>query len=152
MVMRLMLFYSMVSILILLLGMFWESSMDIIGDERNFDRSIWKLVADYFDKKNIRVLGNQFWDNKISWANKWKNKDPEQGEVFLGSSTIFVSIMDGWHLVKFIWLIHVFAAIVFYTEITDYFLIDILILYSIFGVGHELFRRILIIKRQAVVN
>lgn len=129
--------------------MFWETSMDIIGDKRIFDRSVWKLIADFFDKRNIGVLGNQFWHNEISWANKWKNKDPDQGEVFLGSSTIFVSIMDGWHLVKFIWLMHVFAAIVFYTQITDYFLIDIMILYGVFGVGHEFFRRILIIKKTS---
>ena len=148
--MRLLLFYSMISIVILFLGMFWESSMDIIGDERNFNRSVWKRIADFFDNRNIRALGNQFWDNKVSWANKWKNKNPAQGEAFFGSSTIFVSIMDGWHLLKFIWLIHMFAAIVFYTQITDYFLIDIMILYGVFGVGHEFFRRILIIKRQAV--
>ena len=123
--------------------MFWEASMDIISDERNYDKSIWKLVANYFDSRGIHSLGNQFWDNSVSWANKWKNHNPEQGETFAGSSTIFVTFMDGWHLIKFIWLIHIFAAIVFYSPITDYFIIDLLVYYLTYGVGHEAFSRLI---------
>jgi len=123
--------------------MFWESSMDIIGDERNYSKSIWKSLANYFDKKGKYSFGNQFWDNSVSWANKWKNKDPKQGELFIGSSTIFVTFMDGWHLVKFVWVIHIFAAIVFYSPITDYLIIDILLYYLIYGIGHEVFSRLI---------
>ena len=83
-----------------------------------------------------------FWDNSVSWANKWKNKDPKQGELFIGSSTIFVTFMDGWHLVKFVWVIHIFAALVFYSPITDYSIIDILLYYLIYGIGHEVFSRL----------
>ena len=40
----------------------------------------------------------QFWDNRISWKNKYKNGDPEQGEAFFGSTTFLVSATDARHL------------------------------------------------------
>ena len=40
----------------------------------------------------------RFWDNSISWQNKWRNGDPQQGEAFLGSSTVFVWSTDALHL------------------------------------------------------
>jgi hypothetical protein len=40
----------------------------------------------------------RFWDNSVSWRNKWRNGDPEQGEAFLGSSTVFVWTTDALHL------------------------------------------------------
>lgn len=39
-----------------------------------------------------------YWDNSISWRNKWRNGDPQQGEAFLGSSTVFVWSTDALHL------------------------------------------------------
>jgi len=43
-----------------------------------------------------------FWNPQFSWRNKYKNGDSKQGEKFLGSSTIFVSFTDGWHLFSLI--------------------------------------------------
>jgi hypothetical protein len=54
----------------------------------HFGVSIWK------DKNPL------FWNPQLSWRNKWKNGDPEQGEKFPGSSSIFVSLTDAWHLFK----------------------------------------------------
>ncbi len=45
-----------------------------------------------------------FWDPKISWRNKYKNGDPQQGPRFIGSTTIFVALTDGWHLFKAFYL------------------------------------------------
>lgn len=39
-----------------------------------------------------------FWNPEKSWENKWKDGDPKKGEKFPGSSTIFVSLTDAWHL------------------------------------------------------
>jgi hypothetical protein len=142
----------MTSILIIFIGTFWEVSMDIIGMKHNYDQSRWKLLADYFDKKNIKILGNQFWDNSIAWSNKWKNKRPEEGEAFIGSSTIFVTIVDGWHLTKFIWLMHVLIATILFERITDYLIVDLIILYAVFGIGHELFGYLLKFKQQPTTN
>lgn len=129
----------MISICILFLGTFWEVSMDIIGVKHNYEQSIWKTLALWLDKRRLYRLGSLFWDNSIAWSNKWKNLDPQEGEVFPGSSTFLVTFMDGWHLVKFIWLMHLFTCIVLYEPISSYFLLDILILYTIFGIGHEFF-------------
>ena len=133
----------MLCILILFAGTCWEASMDIIGNDRNYEKSVWKKLADYFDRSGRKKLGKQFWDQRMAWKNKWKNGDPAYGEAFTGSSTVFVVLMDGWHLVKFIWLMHLFAAIVLYKPVTQYLYLDIVLLYMVFGAGHELFFRLL---------
>ncbi len=71
-----------------------------------------------------------------------EKKEPWFGESFIGSSTIIVIIMDGWHLVKFLWLMNVFAAIVFYLPITNFFIVDIIIFYFFYVLGHELFSKL----------
>lgn len=43
--------------------------------------------------------GKQFWDNQLSWKNKYK---ADGSERFPGSTTIFVSATDGYHLTNFI--------------------------------------------------
>ena len=45
--------------------------------------------------------GNKsFWNPKVSWRNKYLNGDPDQGELFPLSTTLFVNLTDGWHLSK----------------------------------------------------
>ena len=44
----------------------------------------------------------QFWNPLISWSNKYKNGDKNQGEKFIGSTTLFVGLTDAWHLFKLI--------------------------------------------------
>jgi hypothetical protein len=136
----------MISVIIIFLGTFWEASMDIVGQKHNYESSKWKFIADYFDRKKIHFLGNRFWDNSVAWTNKWKNNDPKNGEAFLGSSTIFGCFVDGWHLTKFLWLIHVFSAVILFKPISDYFLVDLVILYAVFGLGHEFFWKLLKLK------
>lgn len=43
-----------------------------------------------------------WWDKKTAWRNKWKLGKPENGPSFLGSTTVFVWITDGWHFLQFI--------------------------------------------------
>lgn len=49
----------------------------------------------------------------LSWVNKYKNRDPRQGERFLGSTTFFVFITDAWHLSQFLFLNSLFIALIF---------------------------------------
>jgi hypothetical protein len=44
----------------------------------------------------------QFWNPLISWSNKYKNGDKNQGEKFICSTTLFVGLTDAWHLFKLI--------------------------------------------------
>jgi len=48
----------------------------------------------------FKNLNPSFWNPSVSWKNKWKNGNKSEGERFLGSSTIFVSLTDAWHLFK----------------------------------------------------
>lgn len=50
--------------------------------------------------KSIFPKGSQYWDPKLSWRNKYKNGDVNQGPKFPGSTTIFVWLTDGWHLLQ----------------------------------------------------
>ena len=42
----------------------------------------------------------QFWDNQISWRNKYRNGDPEQGRAFIGSTTWLAWTTDAYHLFR----------------------------------------------------
>ena len=113
--------------------------MDIVASERNYKRSIWNKVANYFDKIGWYSFGQNFWDYRISWRNKWKNGDPKQGEKFFWSARMFSTFMDSWHLLKCFWLLHLFSAIVEYETMTGYSVLDLAIYYTAFGTFHSLF-------------
>jgi len=64
-------------------------------------KSIQDKIQFHFEKSVFKNLGD-FWNPKESWKRKYKNLDPGQGEWFPGSTTIFVSLTDAWHLFGFI--------------------------------------------------
>lgn len=61
---------------------------------------------------NAQRFNQQFWNPAESWRNKYRNSDVKQGEAFVGSSTVFVFLTDGWHLVKFLMLKFLFLGVV----------------------------------------
>lgn len=65
-----------------------------------YDRSIFPQQYG----EQVLGAGPDFWNPEISWRNKWKNGDPQQGERVPGSSTVFVFLTDGWHLLQFLML------------------------------------------------
>jgi len=134
----------MLSLIIIFIGTFWEASMDIIGVKHNYDKSFWNRFAKRLDKGKWSRFGTRFWDNSIAWRNKWKEGDPSKGEHFLGSSTFLSTFVDGWHLCKFFWLMHLFVAVVMYQSITSWLILDVILLYAVFGAGHELYSRVLL--------
>lgn len=60
-------------------------------------KAIQDKIQFHFYESKFRKLGN-FWNPEESWKRKYKDNDPKKGEWFLGSSTIFVSFTDAWHL------------------------------------------------------
>lgn len=47
--------------------------------------------------------GHQFWDNEISWKNKYKDFDNgDKRAKFIGSKSVFVGFTDGYHLTNLI--------------------------------------------------
>ena len=58
------------------------------------------------------VFGNpQFWDNSLSWRNKYRNGDPSQGAKFPLSTTSLAWLTDGYHLSRMIRNSTIIAAI-----------------------------------------
>ncbi|NQY42380.1 MAG: hypothetical protein HRT87_03420 [Legionellales bacterium] len=78
-------------------------------------------------KNGGRLPKNKWWSMKDSWKNKWKNGDPEQGEAFLGSSTVFVFVTDAWHFFQSIMIscFCVSIAIASYTNYLDHIMVSI---------------------------
>jgi hypothetical protein len=91
---------------------------------------------------------NTFWNPQVSWKNKWKNGDKSQGEKFFGSSTFLVFTTDAWHLFKMFMLVCISLAIVFYSPITKYKLLDALILHTLWGIIFELVFKHVLTKRE----
>lgn len=52
-------------------------------------------------KKAFPTASQNYWWPSKSYQNKWKGGKRENGERFLGSSTVFVAVSDGWHLSRF---------------------------------------------------
>jgi hypothetical protein len=80
-------FYIIASIVCFGISGLCEAIMDKL--QFHFESSVFY----YFKKK-------YFWDPKISWYNKYKNKDPLAGPRFPGSTTLFVGVTDAWHFFK----------------------------------------------------
>lgn len=60
-------------------------------------KAIQDKIQFHFDRSIFKNLG-AFWNPSESWKRKYKNNDPTQGPAFPGSTTIFVSLTDAWHL------------------------------------------------------
>jgi len=60
-------------------------------------KAVQDKILYHFYESRFKTMGT-FWNPEKSWENKWKDGDPEKGERFPGSSTIFVSLTDAWHL------------------------------------------------------
>lgn len=72
----------------------------------------------HYSESVVSQWDEQFWNPEISWKNKYAIDDhgalirPLKARFF-GSTTFLVSITDGWHLLKFIFLLclHLLIAI-----------------------------------------
>ena len=56
----------------------------------------------HFDSTPFSKMNQLYWNPALSWKNKYKNGNPEEGEKFPLSTTFFVSFTDGWHTMKLI--------------------------------------------------
>ena len=86
-------------------------------------------------------------DPSVSWRNKYKNGDPNQGPIFPFSTSILCAITDLWHLTKSIMLVLLYVGITCYVPIIHPVL-DVILYYIVFGVTFELFWSILFIIKK----
>lgn len=112
-------------------------------------------VIQYHHKQSIFWRGDEFsfW-GRNSWVRKWKYGNPELGRKFFGSTTFLVWLTDGWHLIKFLYLLLLCAALVYNTSFTRYFdldwwwrIVEAAVLFSIYGGVFELFYKFIFRKR-----
>jgi hypothetical protein len=96
----------------------------------------------HFYESIFSKLNHRFWNSEYSWQNKWRDGKPELGEDYPFSSTFFVFLTDGWHLMQFIFLNSLFIAF-FLISLHDFSyyeeIIHLILLRALFGVTFELF-------------
>ena len=99
-----------------------------------------KLNFHFYDSI-FSKLSHRFWNSEYSWQNKWRDGKPELGEDYPFSSTLFVFLTDGWHLMQFIFLNTIFIAL-FFIALHDFSLreaiVHLILLRALFGATFEL--------------
>lgn len=108
--------------------------MDMVSIK--YDQTIFSLVPKF----------EQFCNGAISWRNKHKNGDPDQGPAFFMSKGSLVFLTDLWHLTKTIMIITYSCAIVFYEPIFNH-LIDITLFWIYFGTIFTIFYDFILRKK-----
>ena len=97
----------------------------------------------HYDKSVFISLPHQiFWDPLISWKNKWKDGDKNNGEKFWGSSTIFVGFTDAWHFFKLLKNLFTFGGLLLiavFTKPVIYIIILFIIARIIYGLAFTTF-------------
>lgn len=65
------------------------------------DGTVEILRHDYDNfKKVFPKASDSYWNTDISWKNKWKNGNPENGEKFFQSAYLLAWTTDGYHLLR----------------------------------------------------
>jgi len=96
-------------------------------------------VLSYRYQTSIFVnFSKNWWNPSVSWKNKWKNGNPEQGERFWGSSRWFVRFTDAWHFFQGLMFTCFMVCIVIYKPVFSG-LIDFALMYLIFTTTFQLF-------------
>lgn len=120
----------LLNIILILLASTADAIMDTISS--HFPISIfsnireWKILSKWKLQNKLKLYN---WINPYySWRNKWKNGKKEDGEKFLGSSTIFVFVTDAWHLMQFIQLNTLFIFAFTFYDFKESFLFNLLYL------------------------
>lgn len=107
-----------------------------------FSEGIMDLLQFHYHSSIIKKFKNNlFWDPSISWKNKYKDGDPKKGERFLFSTTLLVSLTDGWHLFKLIKNILIFIGVsaIGYLSINFIILVILIIISrSFYGLGFSI--------------
>jgi len=125
----------MISFILMILAGICNAIMDVL--QFKFNGSIFRFC------KNL-----QWVDPSKSSKNKWKYD--ENGiwtgkEKFFGSTTFLVWLTDLWHFCKFLMLLFIMCAVIFYTPIIVWWA-DILIMYCAFTITFEIFYSKIFIK------
>ena len=113
--------------------------------------AVMDTISFRFEKSIFSKFKNKDWfDPSISWKNKYKDKCPDKGPAFWGSTTFFVWVTDAWHFFQMIMLscfnvsiiLCINVAYLSFFTIFQTFIIDVAIFFMIkviYGGSFELF-------------
>ena len=118
-------FIKMTSLILVLIAGMFNAIMDLCG---RYDETVFSK----FPKTR------KFIDSSISWKNKYKNGDKNQGSRFLFSTKFLVFLTDMWHLSKTSMLLLLSLSIVEYNPIFVWYL-DFPIYWIAFGTSFTIF-------------
>lgn len=90
---------ALFTLLMLLLAASLNAVMDKL--QFHYDRSVFAPLKAH----------RQWLDPRISWRNKYRNGDPQQGAAFPLSTTSLVGLTDAWHCAKSLWIACIMLAI-----------------------------------------
>ncbi len=116
----------------------FKAAMDLSAHGKPF----WFIKAYPVLQKNY-----EWWYMDRSWTFKYKNNDPSQGEKFLGSTSVFSFLCDGWHLFQFFFLNTMILSIVLYEPMINWwadFLVYAVVMKTVFQVCYGK----LLVKKQ----
>ncbi|MBS1919585.1 MAG: hypothetical protein JST17_04985 [Bacteroidetes bacterium] len=80
------------------------------GAAKGFNETLLFHFSDF--QKAFPNINAQWFDPKISWANKYKDGDSRAGAKFPLSTTMLVMVTDQYHLNNFIWKLALTSALV----------------------------------------
>lgn len=128
----------MIGIILFAIAGILNAIMDRVAYLSTYERSIFNKYQKL----------EQFCSAEKSWKNKWKNGDKSQGEKFLGSSTIFVTFTDLWHLCKSLMIFCIIFSLFFYKQLFESDLITLFIYYICFTGAFELFYNYILYRKN----
>lgn len=96
--------------------------------------AIFKSIQDLQAHGKLGI--SNAWFTTQSWQLKWKDGDPENGERFIGSSTVFVLLTDAWHFFGMLRNVSMILAIVLYVPVWSWWL-DGLVMWVLHNVVFE---------------
>tara|TARA_R100000700_G_C3136439_1_gene119737 strand:+ start:186 stop:578 length:393 start_codon:yes stop_codon:yes gene_type:complete len=118
----------MISLVLVMLAGFCNAVMDII--QFKYNQSIF-----------AKYPSLDQWANPMrSWRNKWKDGNPQLGERFPFSSTVFVWVTDLWHFAQSFMITFFVLAAIFYSPIIsfDNYIIEVVVSLAILKVGFSI--------------
>lgn len=121
----------MITIVLIIIASFFAASMNSV--RVHYRKS---LYSKWFpNKKN-------FFDEGVSWKNKFKRGDRNKGARFLFSTTFLCFLTDFYNFSKFMMVLSLILAGFFYTS--TYGPLDIIIGYFVYALGYEGFKKFLV--------
>jgi len=92
------------------------------------------------DKSSENKFKSVYWNKDEGWVYKWKDATATE-ERFLGSSTVFVFLTDGWHLTQFLFHSSWQLALSIHINMEVHWLLEFILIKTLFSAVFELFYR-----------